>query len=71
MLEANSENFYHYNNRLKNYTRSNRKAMKKAEACMWKYILSKSQMMGYPFKRQRAVLNYIPDFMCQALKFGH
>ena len=34
---------------------------------MWKYALSKKQT-GYTFKRQRPVLNYITDFMCQELK---
>jgi len=42
--------------------------MTKAEACLWKYVLKASQMKGYPFRRQRPVLNYIADFMCKELK---
>ena len=41
--------------------------MTKAEACLWKYSLSKKQMEGYQFLRQRPVLNYIADFMCKDL----
>jgi very-short-patch-repair endonuclease len=42
--------------------------MTKAEACIWKYLLSKKQLNGYPFRRQRPVLNYIADFMCKELR---
>ena len=50
--------------------------MTKAEACLWKYILSKRQMRGYLFRTQRPVLNYIADFMCKELMliievYGH
>ena len=38
--------------------------MTKSEACIWKYLLSNRKMKGYPFRRQRPVLNYIADFMC-------
>jgi very-short-patch-repair endonuclease len=41
--------------------------MTKAEACIWKFLLSAKQMMGYSFRRQRPVLNYIADFMCKEL----
>ena len=41
--------------------------MTKAEACLWKYSLSKKQMDGYQFLRQRPVLNYIADFLCKEL----
>ena len=41
--------------------------MTKAEACIWKLALSKRQMKGYQFRRQRPVLNYIADFMCKEL----
>jgi very-short-patch-repair endonuclease len=44
-----------------------RKRMTKAEACLWKYALRASQLKGYPFRRQRPVLNYIADFMCKDL----
>lgn len=31
---------------------------------MWKYILSKKQMLGFQFRRERPILNYIVDFVC-------
>lgn len=40
--------------------------MTKAEACLWKYALSKKQMC-YSFSRQRPVLNFIADFMYKEL----
>jgi len=42
--------------------------MTKAEACLWKYVLKARLMKGYQFRRERPVLNYIADFMCQELK---
>lgn len=41
--------------------------MTKAEACLWKYVLSSGKLKGYKFKRQRPVLQYIADFMCPDL----
>lgn len=41
--------------------------MTKSEACLWKYVLRARQLKGYPFRRQRPVLNYIADFMCKEL----
>ena len=35
---------------------------------MWKYALRASMMRGYPFRRQRPVLNYIADFLSKDLK---
>ena len=57
----------HYNKRLKGFSRSLRKDMTKSEACLWKYALSRRQIKGYQFKRQRPVDQYIADFMCQPL----
>lgn len=34
---------------------------------MWKFELRAGQLKGYPFRRQRPVLNYIADFMCKDL----
>ncbi len=68
MEKANRSNYHHYNKKLKNFARANRQNMTKSEACLWKYLLSKGQMRGYTFKRQRPVLNYIADFMCEELK---
>lgn len=42
--------------------------MTKAEACLWKYVLSKKQMVGFPFRRQRPIDKYIADFVCLPLK---
>ena len=67
-MKVNSKNFYGYNKELKGLARANRASMTKAEACLWKYVLRSRQMKGYPFRRQRPVLNYIADFMCKGLK---
>lgn len=67
MKNASKENNFHYNKNLQQYANNLRKRMTKGEACMWKYILSNRKMKGYQFKRQRPVLNYIADFMCQDL----
>jgi len=60
--------FHHYNKSLKDFANKNRKSMTKSEACMWKYLLSRRQMMGYQFRRQRPIENYIADFVCLPLK---
>ena len=56
-----------YNTNLQPYANRLRKEMTKAEVCLWKYVLRASKMKGYPFRRQRPVLNYIADFMCKEL----
>lgn len=61
-------NFYNYNKKLQPYANKNRKSMTKSEACMWKYILSKRQMKGYQFRRQRPIEWYIADFVCLPLQ---
>ena len=66
-MKASKENYHLYNNKLRNYASENRNSGTKAEACLWKYALSKKKT-GYTFKRQRPVLQYIADFMCQDLK---
>ncbi len=66
-MEVDKSNNFGYNKKLKTLASKNRKKATKAEACLWKYALSKNQT-GYTFKRQRPVLNYIADFMCQELK---
>jgi very-short-patch-repair endonuclease len=68
MKNASAENLWHYNKDLQAFANQNRKKMTKAESCLWKYVLSKRQMRGYQFGRQRPVLNYIADFMCKELK---
>ncbi len=67
-MEADQSNNYLYNKHLKPYAKKLRFDMTKAEACMWKYVLKARKMQGYPFRRQRPVLNYIVDFMCKELK---
>ncbi|MFI5453741.1 endonuclease domain-containing protein [Pedobacter sp. UC225_61] len=67
MDNANSDNLWHYNKRLKTFANQNRKSMTKAEACIWKFILGGRKLKGYQFRRQRPILNYIADFMCKEL----
>jgi len=57
-----------YNKNLKTFASQNKQQMTKSEACMWKYVLSGSQMMGYKFRRQRPIDNYIVDFICLPLQ---
>ncbi len=67
MEPADKTNLFHYNKKLKPFANANRKAMTKAEACLWKFVLGRKQMMDYQFNRQRPVLTYIADFMCKEL----
>ncbi len=64
---ATKSNLWHYNANLREFANQNRQSMTKAEACLWKFVLSKRQMQGHQFRRQRPVLNYIADFMCKEL----
>lgn len=67
MENAGKENLWQYNSQLKGLARNNRNNMTKAEACIWKFLLSGKQMMGFQFRRQRPVLNFIGDFLCKEL----
>ena len=58
----------YYNKNLQPFANNLRKAMTKAEACLWKYALKSRNIKGYGFRRQRPVLNYIADFMCPELQ---
>jgi len=60
-------NNFHYNKKLKGFANNNRKSMTKSEACLWKYVLRNGNMMGYSFRRQRPIGNYIADFACLRL----
>jgi very-short-patch-repair endonuclease len=62
-----TENNNFYNKRLQSFAHENRYEMTKAEACLWKFVLS-GKKLGYTFNRQRPVLNFIVDFMCKKLK---
>lgn len=68
MKKANKNNFHHYNKRLQGFARSNKKTLTKSATFTWKYLLSKRQMKGYKFRRERPILNYIADFACLELK---
>ena len=67
MNQADKSNTFHYNKNLRPFANTNRKNMTKAEACLWKFVIGRRQMMNYQFRRQRPILNYIADFMCKEL----
>ncbi len=41
--------------------------MTRAEIVLWTELLRNSQMLGYPFRRERPVLQFVVDFMCKNL----
>ena len=61
-------NLHDYNIHLKENARKLRKHSTKAEIKVWKYLLRAKKMKGYPFLRQRPILNYIADFYSKPLK---
>ena len=61
------DNYNFYNPQLQPFALKLRKEMTKAEASLWKYVLKGKRTCGLQFRRQRPVLNYIADFMCQEL----
>ena len=58
-------NFLPYNSHLKQFSRDLRKGYQIAEVKLWKCF--KAKKMGYPFRRQYPILNYIADFYCKPL----
>lgn len=58
-------NFLPYNPRLKQFSRDLRKGYQLAEVMMWKCLRAKN--LGYAFRRQYPILNYIADFYCKQL----
>lgn len=60
------ENHY-YNKSLKPLARNLRKDSTKAEIRLWYEMLSGTRMLGYGFRKQRPVGNYIADFLCKEL----
>lgn len=64
---ATPKNNWNYGKDLRAFARENRKSMSKAEACIWKHLLSRRQLLGYRFLRQRPIDRYIADFMCKEL----
>ena len=67
MLKAGPHNNYFYNPKLASLARQNRRSMTKSAACMWKYVLGNKNMMGYQFRRERPIMNFIADFVCLEL----
>jgi len=67
MEKASPSNNYHYNKNLNTIAKINKRSMTKSAACMWKYVLGQKQMLGYQFRRERPILNYIADFVCLEL----
>lgn len=53
---------------LKTLSRQNRTAPTPAERIIWYKILSKRQLVGYKFLRQKPIHGYITDFYCAALQ---
>ncbi len=41
--------------------------MTRAEVALWTHALRAGGVKGYPFRRQRPVLQYVADFMCKNL----
>ena len=54
-----------YNPRLKQFSRDLRKGYQIAEVKLWKCFRAKN--LGYAFRRQYPILNYIADFYCKHL----
>jgi very-short-patch-repair endonuclease len=67
-MQANQENHQAYNNYLQPVANNLRHHSTNAEIHLWKHVLRAGQMMGYTFRRQRPVLHYVADFMCQPLR---
>lgn len=57
----------YYNKDLKEFARQLRNNSTKAEIRLWAEVL-RGKKTGYSFLRQRPVLNYIADFMCNNLQ---
>ncbi len=58
----------YYNKNLKEFARELRtESVSKAEKRIWKAILSKKQLDGCRFLRQRPIDNFIVDFFCPEL----
>jgi very-short-patch-repair endonuclease len=62
---------YKINNKaeLKNYRKSLRQKMTKAEIALWSKIKN-SQLAGHKFRRQHSIGFYILDFYCTDLKLA-
>jgi very-short-patch-repair endonuclease len=58
-------NFIPYNGKLKDYSKNLRRESTLSEILLWNEI--KQKKMGYVFKRQKPLLQYIVDFYCEKL----
>ena len=67
LMKADKTNYWGYNKSLRPRASKLRHSMTKAEVYLWKFVLRASGVKGYPFRRQRPVLEYIADFMCKNL----
>ena len=66
-LGGGNQSFSNYNKKLKMRARELRNNSTLAEGMLWKYVL-RAKGIGYPFKRQRPIGNYIVDFVSLPLK---
>lgn len=55
------------NIKLKSRSQAMSRQMTKAEQVIWFNLLSKKQLLGYKFTKQKIVFNYILDFYCSEL----
>ena len=59
--------FIHYNKKLTNLARENRKNPTAAESKMWNEVLRMRHLADYKFSRQKPLADFIVDFYCSAL----
>ena len=59
--------FIHYNKKLTNLARENRKNPTAAESKMWNEVLRMRHFADYKFSRQKPIADFIVDFYCSAL----
>jgi very-short-patch-repair endonuclease len=55
------------NLKLKNRSKQMSRQMTKSEQIIWFSLLSKKQLLGYKFTKQKIIFNYILDFYCSEL----
>ena len=63
LSKANKTNNYHYNKKLQPLAKANKKNLTKSAAALWIFALKAEQMIGYSFRRERPILDYIADFV--------
>ncbi len=63
------KNMFPQNRNLKVLARNLRKDMTLSETLLWQH-LRKGQMLGYRFRRQEIIGNYIMDFFCRKLNLA-